>query len=539
MAINRTPDYCGSGEQPSLMRQITKYKNILKKDPNDAEALFQMAMEFEQQKYFPQAIHHFQEAIKLKPCAQYRLPLAQLFLDLKRYSEAQMVFKVLLDSGSASAEAYRGLGEALVGQKRVSEALDYFQKALGAGPPSSTTHFGLGRALLKLERSEEALDQFKEALKVNTGNFRARFYVGFTLCKLERFQEAVTIFKSVVEADPKSSEGFANLGYAYNGLKQYQEAINAYKWALKLNPNLYEIHQNMQEALRKLKAVNPKAESEIKAETDPFGTPRWNGKGLGRVAGMGRLKRLLYEEVLKPIQNPELYQRFRLTIPNGILLYGPPGCGKTFIAKNLAQELGWHFMDIHASSIASTYIHGTVLAIRDIFKKAAEHAPTLLFIDEFEGLVPKRVDLSGQQQHKAEEVNEFLVLLNECAEKKIFVVSATNEPEKIDEAVRRPGRLDKMIYVGPPDFEARVQALKMYLMDRPVENVDPEGIARKLEGYPFSDISHITDEAARLALRREKTFISNKEMLEAIQRNPCSLTVNTLSKYKHFQQRGI
>ncbi|MBI4383788.1 MAG: ATP-binding protein, partial [Nitrospinae bacterium] len=103
----------------------------------------------------------------------------------------------------------------------------------------------------------------------------------------------------------------------------------------------------------------------------------------------------------------------------------------------------------------------------------------------------------------------------------------------------RPGRLDKMVYIGPPDLEARIQALKMYLQDRPVENIDVLRFARALEGYPYSDISNIVDESARLALREGKLFIRNEHLEEAVRRNPSSLTATGLAKYKNFQQRGI
>lgn len=260
--------------------------------------------------------------------------------------------------------------------------------------------------------------------------------------------------------------------------------------------------------------------------------------GLEKVAGMKRLKAVLIEDVINPIRDPEPFKRYGLSIPNGILLYGPPGCGKTFIARQLTEELGWYFKEIKGSDIGSVYIHGTVLAIRDLFTELEENAPAMVFIDEFEGLVPKRSELSGIQQYKSEEVNEFLVHLNECAAKRIFIIAATNEPYKIDEAILRPGRLDKMIFVEPPDFEARIELLKMYLSHRPLANFQFEDYAQSLEGYSCVDIRHLADEAARLALKEGKR-IDEKHIKEAIRRNPSSLSADILSKYENFKQRGI
>lgn len=161
--------------------------------------------------------------------------------------------------------------------------------------------------------------------------------------------------------------------------------------------------------------------------------------GLEKVAGMLELKNLLWKDVIRPLRDPAPFKRYGLTIPNGILLFGPPGCGKTYIARQLAEELGFAFIELIPSEVASPYIHDSVLRIRAIFEKAEGEAPSVIFIDEFEALVPSRADLGGHQQYKSEEVNEFLAHLNSCADKKVLIVAATNEPQKIDAAILRTG----------------------------------------------------------------------------------------------------
>lgn len=263
------------------------------------------------------------------------------------------------------------------------------------------------------------------------------------------------------------------------------------------------------------------------------------GQGLGKVAGMHVLKELLRREVVGPIRNPEPYRRYGLSIPNGILLYGPPGCGKTYIARQLAEELGHYFVEIIPSELASPYVHQSVMKIRELFDAAAEHAPAIIFIDEFEALVPSRSDLGGHQQYKSEEVNEFLAHLNSCSEKNIFIIAATNQPEKIDAAIRRTGRLDKLIYVGPPDEEARREMLALHLEGRPLaSDFNIEQLAAKLECYSASDLKFLVDEAARDALKSDEA-ITHESFRSAMARVNPSISAETERNYQSIEQRGL
>ena len=269
-------------------------------------------------------------------------------------------------------------------------------------------------------------------------------------------------------------------------------------------------------------------------------TPNPTERGFAKVAGMHELKKLLYEEVITALRDPDDLKAYGLTIPNGILLFGPPGCGKTYISRHLAEEMNYFFKEVFPSEIGSTFIHETTLKIREVFDYAYQHAPAIIFVDEFESMVPARRNLGAHQQHTAEEVSEFLKQLEASAERRILLIAATNEPWKIDPAVQRTGRLDKKIYVGPPDKGARAEMLRFHLYGRrQEEQIDTEALADALAGYSASDLKLLVDEAARLA-RKVRAPISEAHLRTAAQeRVPPSVSAEDERKYLSFGQRGV
>ena len=240
-----------------------------------------------------------------------------------------------------------------------------------------------------------------------------------------------------------------------------------------------------------------------------------SAKGFECIAGMDALKRLLIADVINPLKHPENFKKFKVSIPNGIILFGPPGCGKTFIIRKLAEELQYNFYEVKHSDLATPYIHGSVSNIGKVFTIAKENAPCVLFFDEISGLIPNRKTLQDNYSYKEEEIDEFLIQLNDAADKRILVVGATNYIDKLDPAAIRPGRFDKKIYVPPPDFEARKALFKMGLSNRPFDkSIDFGHLAEMAEGFTCADIiEDIVESAARAAANLNKTCI-DQELLE-------------------------
>lgn len=253
------------------------------------------------------------------------------------------------------------------------------------------------------------------------------------------------------------------------------------------------------------------------------------GKGFSAIAGMQELKNQMQVEVIDALNSPEEYAKYGLTIPNGMLLYGPPGCGKTFFAKHFAEEVGFNFMLIKPSSLKSRFVNATQENIAQMFKDAEENAPTIIFIDEMNELVPNRDSDVHEMARSA--VNEMLAQMDRTGEKGIFIIGATNYPDMIDPAILRAGRLDKKYYIGTPDFVARKLMFELYLKSRPYDfGLDYDKLAHLTENYVSSDIEMIINDASRIALR-QKSRITMAILEDVISKTRPSLTADELKKY--------
>ena len=209
------------------------------------------------------------------------------------------------------------------------------------------------------------------------------------------------------------------------------------------------------------------------------------------------------------------YEKFKISIPTGMLLYGPPGTGKTFITKKLAEEIECGFVSKNMGEFGSSYLHQTTKNIKDFFdgvKKIAENEPIILFLDEIDSLLSARTN--NVDSNKAEEVSQFLQEFNALEEaKNLIVIAATNRPDHLDSAILRSGRLDKKIYIGPPDETAREELFRMYIekIGRPHEKLDYHELAILTTNYVSADIEAICDEVARDASRNLLDLIDEAE----------------------------
>ncbi|MDK2782155.1 MAG: transitional endoplasmic reticulum ATPase, partial [Archaeoglobi archaeon] len=294
-----------------------------------------------------------------------------------------------------------------------------------------------------------------------------------------------------------------------------------------------------------LKRVEPSAMREVLVEVPEV---RWDDIG-----GLEDVKQELKEAVEWPLKYPEAFEALKTEPPKGILLYGPPGTGKTLLAKAVANESDANFISIKGPEIMSKWVGESEKAIREIFKKARQTAPTIIFLDEIDSIAPRRGH--GFDSNVTERVvSQLLTEMDGLEELRgVVVIAATNRPDIIDPALLRPGRLDRIIYVGPPDFEARKAIFQVHLRGKPLaEDVDVDHLAKLTEGYVGADIEAIVREASLLAMRevikpgdprevvKEKIKnikIERRHFEEALKKLKPTVTKEELERYKALYER--
>jgi len=259
---------------------------------------------------------------------------------------------------------------------------------------------------------------------------------------------------------------------------------------------LERMEVSMEDFLAAYREIVPSGMREIYVEVPEV---RWDDIG-----GLREAKQELREAVEWPMKYPHAFRRLGIRPPKGILLFGPPGTGKTLLAKAAATESGANFIAVRGPEILSKWVGESEKAVREIFRKARQYSPAIIFIDEIDAIAPQR-GLVGDTRVTERIVNQFLTELDGIERlDRVFVIAATNRPDMLDPALLRPGRLDKLIYVPPPDKEARLEILRIHTRYMPLgDDVDLVDIAERTEGYSGADLEALVREAALIALRED------------------------------------
>jgi transitional endoplasmic reticulum ATPase len=319
---------------------------------------------------------------------------------------------------------------------------------------------------------------------------------------------------------------------AMKALRRYLPQINLEEE--RIPPAVLEkMEVRMDDFINAYKEVTPTAMREVYIEV---ATVHWSDIG-----GLDSVKQHLKEAVEWPMKQPEIFKRLGIKPPKGILLYGPPGCGKTLLARAVATESEANFISIKGPEVFSKWVGESEKAIREVFRKARMAAPAVIFFDEMDSLTPQRGAGMGDSGVSERVISQLLTEMDGITTlSDIVVVAATNRPNLIDPAVLRPGRFDRLIYVPEPDDKSRLMILKLYTANMPLtKDVDLNQVAMATKYYSGADLENICREAAMHALRRDitATEVTMKDFLDALKEVGPSVSPDMEKWYKGFMQQ--
>jgi len=301
-----------------------------------------------------------------------------------------------------------------------------------------------------------------------------------------------------------------------------------------IDPEILEsMYVTQEDFMQAFKEIIPSGFREVYVEIPEV---RWSDIG-----GLEEVKQELREAIEWPLKYPDSFKRLGIEPPKGILLYGPPGVGKTLLAKAVATESGANFISVRGPEILSKWVGESERAIREIFRKARIYAPTVILFDEIDSIVPSRGAVDEGTRVTERIVSQLLTELDGIEKlNNVVVIGATNRPDLIDPALLRPGRLDKIIYVPPPDMRSRVEILKVHTRKMPLaEDVDLEYLARVTEGYTGADLAALAREAALYALREDLSAsrVYMRHFLQAMSKIRPTLSDEMIRFYESWRER--
>ena len=280
-----------------------------------------------------------------------------------------------------------------------------------------------------------------------------------------------------------------------------------------------------------LHMVEPSAMREVLVEVPKV---KWSDIG-----GLEDVKKTLKEMIEWPLKNSECFERMGISPPRGILLYGPPGCGKTLLAKAVANESGANFISIKGPEVLTMWVGESERKIRELFRRARQVAPCIIMLDEIDALAPKRSGYSGTRVTETV-VSQLLTEMSGLEDLKgVVVIAATNRPDIVDPALLRPGRIDRFVLIPPPDEASRLEIFKVHTKDMPIKDINLKDVAKRTEGFSGADIESLCREAAMNALREDMKAkeVKKKHFEEALKKAIPSLTKEVQTHYEKFVER--
>ena len=424
--------------------------------------------------------------------------IAEDYLDNKMYDKAIENYNMAILLNPVFSEAYFGRALAYYKLKEYDKSIADYTKVIELDPNNPVVYNNRGDAYYRKGDFASAIKDYDKAIMLNPSYMKAFYNRGLCYASLEQYDKAIEDFTEVIRLKPDFAEAWHLRGLAKEYNDDLDGAIEDYKKAIELKPDFVEAKAHLDSAKAKKEQTSTGEEGEKKSDIKMVERPNVT---FNDVAGMEKVKEVIRRAIVYPLQDPELAKLYGKRGGGGVLLYGPPGCGKTFIVKAAAGEVGCAFINAKLSDLLDMYVGNTEKNIHKVFELARKNAPTILFFDEVDAIGGRRGE-GDQSQAMRMAVNQLLYEMDgiEANNENVLVLAATNAPWDVDPALRRSGRFTKSVYIPEPDLKSRISIFKLHA--KKIPNLDKHiawfRLALATTGYSAADIKAIVDEAAEI-----------------------------------------
>ena len=358
------------------------------------------------------------------------------------------------------------LADLLLASGRAAEAETEYREALAQAPDHAGLKLGLARAFHQQGKNSHALALIEALIKTSDAPARAFVLHARLLIGIGEIEQAVVQYRRAVEKDPATADSALAATLGIDADEQQSEVVEG-----------------------RVRNAWDQADTPLGAEVE---RPRINFKDVG---GMEALKEEIRLKIIHPLAHPELYRAYGKAVGGGILLYGPPGCGKTHLARATAGEIRAGFIAVGINDVLDMWIGNSERNLHELFEQARRNRPCVLFFDEVDALGASRSDMRHHAGRQL--INQFLAEMDgvKASNEGVLILAATNAPWHLDSAFRRPGRFDRVLFVPPPDLAARADILRLLCHGKPMQDLDYEQLARKTEHFSGADLKAVVDVA--------------------------------------------